>query len=33
MMNNKFKVSDNIGQIVTNFPGASDIFLENKIDF
>ena len=32
-MINNFKVSDKIGDIVTIFPGASDLFLEYRIDF
>lgn len=32
-MINNFKVSDRIGDIVTIFPGASNLFLEYRIDF
>lgn len=32
-MINNFKVLDRIGDIVTIFPGASDLFLEYRIDF
>lgn len=32
-MTNNFKVSDKIGDIVTVFPGASNLFLEHRIDF
>lgn len=32
-MTNNFKVSDKIGDIVTIFPGASNLFLEHRIDF
>lgn len=32
-MSNNFKVSDRIGDIVTVFPGASNLFLEYRIDF
>ncbi len=32
-MNNKFKTQDAIGQIVTVFPGASEIFYKYNIDF
>lgn len=32
-MINNFKVSDKIGDIVTIFPGASNLFLEYRIDF
>lgn len=32
-MTNNFKVSDQIGDIVTTFPGASNLFLEYRIDF
>ncbi|MFA9397463.1 MAG: iron-sulfur cluster repair di-iron protein [Clostridiaceae bacterium] len=32
-MNNKFDKSNNIGDVVTKFPGAGYIFMENKIDF
>lgn len=32
-MINNFKISDKIGDIVTIFPGASNLFLEYRIDF
>ncbi len=32
-MNNHFKITDKIGDIVTQFPGASDIFYQHQIDF
>jgi len=32
-MNNKFKIEDAIGQIVTVFPGASEIFYKYNVDF
>lgn len=32
-MNNNFKVQDAIGQIVTMFPGASEIFYKYNVDF
>jgi len=32
-MNTKFNVTDKIGDVVTIFPGASNLFLEYKIDF
>ena len=32
-MNNKFKVQDAIGQIVAEFPGASEIFYKYNVDF
>lgn len=32
-MINDFKASDKIGDIVTTFPGASNLFLEYRIDF
>jgi len=32
-MNNKFKTQDAIGQIVSSFPGASEIFYKYNIDF
>lgn len=32
-MSNNFKASDKIGDIVTIFPGASNLFLEYRIDF
>jgi regulator of cell morphogenesis and NO signaling len=32
-MNNKFKTEDAIGQIVAEFPGASEIFYKYNVDF
>lgn len=32
-MINNFKISDKIGDIVTIFPGASNLFLEYRVDF
>lgn len=32
-MISNFKVSDKIGDIVTGFPGASNLILEYRIDF
>jgi len=32
-MNYKFNVQDTIGQIVTVFPGASQIFYKYNVDF